>query len=52
MTVQRTLVLTTLLVTKDFAVKSNLLFDMGPSKASITDTFEQDFYELYVLCIG
>ena len=42
---QRTLVITTLFVTKDFAVKSNLLLkkklDMDPSKTSIKDTFEQ-----------
>ena len=49
-TLQRTLVIMTVLVTKDFAVKSNLpnkkILDMGPSKASITDTFEH-FYESY-----
>ena len=33
----------------EFAVAKK--HDMDPSKASLTDTFEQFFYESYVLCI-
>ena len=53
--IKRTLVLTTLFVTKDFAVKSHFkelpTLVMDPSKASITDTFDQFFYESYILCL-
>ena len=52
--IQWTLVVATLFVTKDLAVKSNLLLkrnDMDPSKVWTLDTFEQFLYESYVLCI-
>ena len=51
--VQRTLVITTLFVTKDFALKRIAVikkFDIDSSKASIMDTFEQ-FYMNHTFCV-